>query len=278
MNQPSPEAGYLFDGGQADQERLIRSSKALGEFTIEACVRAGLGAGGKAVDIGCGPLGALPALAELVGAAGRVVGVDANGEALTMARGILEGRGYRNVTLFQTDLARVAASDLCPPGPFDLAYMRRFLVHQKDPAAVLLRIAGLVRPGGRLVAHEIPPGSGYPALAPPVPALQRVEALVHAGIRAHGGAYAAAHGFAALCREAGVRLISQRGFLPAVEPVALLENFQDVLRSLRSSLIVKGITTAGEVDDLLGELEAAKGGAYLSSFANLYLEMIAEVP
>jgi hypothetical protein len=32
------------------------------------------------------------------------------------------------------------------------------------------------------------------------------------------------------------------------------------------------------VDDLLGDLGNAKGAEYVSSFANLYIEMIAEVP
>ncbi len=278
MSQPPPHASYLFDRKEGDQERLIRSSEALGEFTIEACLRAGLKLGGRAIDVGCGPCGALPVLAGLVGSEGRVVGLDTSGEALALARTILNQRGCTNVTLVQAELDTVATTDLCPPGPFDLAYIRRFLVHQPDPAGSLMRIASLVRPGGRIVAHEIPPGAGYPALTPPVQAVQRVDELVHAGVRARGGRYDAAHHFAALSRDAGVRLISQRGFLPAAEPLALLETFQAVLRSLRPVVITQGSTTAGEVNDLLSELEDAKGAEYINSFANLYIEMIAEVP
>jgi SAM-dependent methyltransferase len=246
-------------------------------FTAEACVRAGLGPGGRAIDIGCGPVGALPTLAELVGAEGRVAGLDASGEALALARAILDQQGDTTVTLAQAELDIVATTDLCPPGPFDLAYMHRFLVHQRDPAGSLLRVASLVRPGGRIVAHEIPP-VGYPTLTPPVPALQCVDDLVHAGVKARGGRYDAAHYFAPLCRDAGIRLIAQRGFLPAVEPLALLETFQGVLRSLRPVVIAQRLTTACEVDNLLGQLEDAKGFEYVSSFANLYIEMIAEVP
>jgi SAM-dependent methyltransferase len=278
MSQPSPQTSYLFDRGQGDQDRVIRSSEVLGEFVTEACFRAGLASGGRTIDIGCGPLGALPALANLVGSEGRVLGLDASGEALALARAILNQRDYTTVTLVQAELDTVGTSVLCPPGPFDLAYVRRFLVHQPDPAGSLRRIASLVRPGGRIVAHEIPPDSGYPALTPPVPALQRVDELVHAGVRARGGRYDAAHHFAALCRDAGLRLLSERGFVPAAEPLALLETFQGVLRSLRSVILSQGITTERELDDLLGELEDAKAAQYISSFANLYIEMIAEVP
>ena len=171
----------------------------------------------------------------------------------------------------------VATADLCPPGPFDLAYVRRFLVHQPDPAGCLRRIAGLVRPGGRIVAHEIPPGTGYPALTPTVPALHRVDELVHAGVRARGGRHDAAHHFAALCRASST--LRERGFVPAAEPLALLETFQAVpRRSLRSVIVSQGVTTERELDDLLGELEDAKTARYISAFANLYIEMIAEVP
>jgi len=273
-----PGGSYLFDRKQGDQERLIRSSEALGSFTTEACLRAGLRPGGRAIDIGCGPLGALPALAEIVGSEGRVAGLDSSDEALALARTILAQQGYTSVTLVHAALDTVPAAELCPPGPFDLAYVRRFLVHQSDAAAVLSRLSRLVRTGGRIVAHEIPPGSGYPALTPPVSALQRVDALVHAGVKARGGAYDAANHFGPLCREAGLRLLDQRGFLPAAESGALLETFQAVLRSLAPGVIALGVTTATEVDDLLSELEVAKRGEYLSAFGNLYIEMIAEVP
>jgi SAM-dependent methyltransferase len=217
-------------------------------------------------------------LADLVGAEGRVVGLDGSGEAVALARSVLSQRGLSTVTLVEGELHTVAISALCPPGPFDVAYVRRFLVHQQDPIDSLRRIASLLRPGGRIVAHEIPPASGYPALTPPVPALQRVDALVHAAVKARGGTYDAAHQFATLSREAGLRLINQRGFLAAAEPLVLLETFQAVLRSLRSVLLATHVTTEREIEDLLATLETAKAADYVSAFANLYIEMIAEVP
>jgi ubiquinone/menaquinone biosynthesis C-methylase UbiE len=275
--EPS-EPGYVFDRRQADQDRLIRSSDALSAFVTEACQRAGLGPGDRAIDAGCGPLGALPAVADLVGAGGRVVGLDASGEALALARTILDQRGCANVTLVQAELNSVRNSQLCPPGPFDLAYTRRFLVHQQDPIHSLRRMASFVRSGGRIVAHEIPPGTGYPSLTPPVPALRLVDELVHAAVKARGGTADAAHHFPTLCRDAGVRLLSVRGFLPTAEPVALLETFQGVLRSLQTVILEKRLSTDREVDQLLENLENAKAAQYTSAFANLYIEMIAETP
>jgi hypothetical protein len=50
-----------------------------------------------------------------------------------------------------------------------------------------------------------------------------VDALVHAAVKARGGTYDAAHQFATLSREAGLRLLNQRGFLAAAEPLVLLD-------------------------------------------------------
>jgi hypothetical protein len=50
------------------------------------------------------------------------------------------------------------------------------------------------------------------------------------------------------------------------------------LRALGAGMITQGVTSQSEIDDLLGELESAKDTEYEGSFANLYIEMIAEVP
>ncbi len=84
VREPPAKSSYLFDRGQADQERLIRSSEALSAFTSEGCLRAGLGPGGRAIDIGCGPLGGLIALAELVGSDGRVAGLDSRRRSVSL--------------------------------------------------------------------------------------------------------------------------------------------------------------------------------------------------
>ena len=63
---------------------------------------------------------------------------------------------------------------------------------------------------------------------------------------------------------------------PGIRPT-VSGTFQAVLRALAPGMIHGGVTSQGEVDDLLGELDVAKGAEYISSFSNLYVEMIAEV-
>lgn len=207
-----------------------------------------------------------------------MTGIDASGDALALAGALLARRGVANVRVVEAHIDAELPDDITAHGSFDVAYTRRFLVHQRDPARTLARIASLLRRGGRIVAHEIPPGSGYPRMTPPEPALERVDALVHTAVGRRGGRPDAALHLAVLCRQAGLRLIEERGFVPAAEPVALLETFQAVLRSIASFVVAEGVTSAGEVTELLSALDKAKPVDRVSAFANLYLEVIAEVP
>jgi SAM-dependent methyltransferase len=67
---------------------------------------------------------------------------------LTWCFMVLLVRGGRPRALGRNSRSRVG-------GPFDLAYTRLFLMHQPDPVRTLRQIAGLLRPGGWLVAQEV---------------------------------------------------------------------------------------------------------------------------
>ncbi len=73
----------------------------------------GVSEGWAAIDCGCGPIGALAVLAEMVGPAGRVVGVDVNEASLlssAVEHSVLTGTGY--LTRIAQDTSRVSAGGL----------------------------------------------------------------------------------------------------------------------------------------------------------------------
>ncbi|WP_026046272.1 class I SAM-dependent methyltransferase [Halorubrum sp. T3] len=79
-----------------------------------ACVDAlDLSPGDTVVEFGCGPGVNLPALRDVVGPNGRVVGVDVSPRMLDRAAGLVERRGWENVSLVEADAERppVAAAD-----------------------------------------------------------------------------------------------------------------------------------------------------------------------
>jgi ubiquinone/menaquinone biosynthesis C-methylase UbiE len=169
---------YVFEAGSTDQERLKLAADRLNEGTYEACVRAGARPGDRVLDVGCGPGGALPLLAELVGAAGVVIGLDTSAEALAAASASLAARGVANVHLLEADVNVLAPDALAEWAPFDIAHCRLVLTHQPDPAATLRAVARLLRPGGRIIALDPLRSACFPRLdPPPMPAVERIIQL-----------------------------------------------------------------------------------------------------
>jgi ubiquinone/menaquinone biosynthesis C-methylase UbiE len=134
-------SSYVIESGARDYDRLLGYARAFDEHVQDGCRRAGLSRGHRVVDVGCGPLGALLSLANLVGPTGFVVGVDVNAEALTTAKSILSERGLSHIQLVEGEINSMALADIPGTGSFDLAYCRLFLFHQRDPAATLRRIS-----------------------------------------------------------------------------------------------------------------------------------------
>lgn len=96
------------------------------------------------VDVGCGCGQTTLQLAEAVGPAGRVIGVDLAPRSLAAARE--RATGLRQVDLREAD---AAALDL-PPKSVDAIYSRFGVMAFADPVAAFRHFRGLLRPGGRL--------------------------------------------------------------------------------------------------------------------------------
>jgi ubiquinone/menaquinone biosynthesis C-methylase UbiE len=115
---------YILDGGDADLRRLLSLSELTAEMARRALRNAGVERGYSAIDCGCGPIGGLAVLAELVGPSGRVVGADASEAAIDRARSVTAALRLDNVELFAGDLHDLGADAL--GGPFDVAFTRLF--------------------------------------------------------------------------------------------------------------------------------------------------------
>src|SRR5215831_9467488 len=77
---------YILDGSDEDLRRLLGIAEATGEMARSAFRRVGMQEGWHAIDCGCGPIGGLAVMAEMVGPAGRVVGVDFSEPTIQRAR------------------------------------------------------------------------------------------------------------------------------------------------------------------------------------------------
>ncbi|WP_437609744.1 methyltransferase domain-containing protein [Sorangium sp. So ce834] len=107
--------------------------------------RAGIAAGERVLDVGCGIGETTLELGRRVGASGAVVGVDVSAPMLDRARAAAQAAGAANVAFENAD-AQTAAL----PGPFDVLYSRFGVMFFADPAAAFENLRKALRRGARL--------------------------------------------------------------------------------------------------------------------------------
>lgn len=242
------------------------------------CRRVGLGAGDRAIDVGCGPLGALATFSEVVGPKGTVCGLESSGEAIAKARALLRHLGLANVALVEADLTTADLDVLQLTEQFDLAYCRLVLLHQRDPAAFLARVGRLVRPGGHVAYQDIVDDPGHPMCEPPVPAMSRAWQLILELFARRGLAPDIARDHGAVARSLGGELIHQRGKFPVLPAHEGFEIVQQLLTASRNSLSATGLASPDETDALIANLECAKAGSYRFWHGPLAIETIVRKP
>jgi ubiquinone/menaquinone biosynthesis C-methylase UbiE len=138
--------------------RDARPAPARDRITERLLRAAGIGPGRRVLDVGCGTGDVALLAARLVGPAGLVCGIDRSGEAVWQARLGVLAAAAEQVDILQADL-----DDFAPPGVFDIVVSRYLPGPAADPAYLLRRAAGLVRPGGVIALHELAAPAWFPA-------------------------------------------------------------------------------------------------------------------
>jgi len=251
---------YILDGSDEDLRRLLGVADATRELARSAFRRVGMQEGWRAIDCGCGPIGGLAVMAEMVGPGGRVVGVDFSEPAIERARSVVAALELGNVELFAGDIHEIGPAAV--GGPFDLAYTRFFLMHQPDPVRTLSQIARLLRPGGWIVAQEAlrsPPPRSHPHLD----ALGAYWDLAYQVLEQAGGVpHGNGDGLAGSARAAGLDVVDVNGSFAIVDPELGFDLHAATLLAARERAVASGIAAGPQIDDLAGDIRAAKGGGY----------------
>jgi 2-polyprenyl-3-methyl-5-hydroxy-6-metoxy-1,4-benzoquinol methylase len=161
-------------------ESVLRSHKWRTAENSAAYLLPHLSAGMDLLDVGCGPGTITLDLAREV-APGRVVGVDRVELPLVDARADAAAAGLGNVTFRVGDAYDLREDD----GAFDVVHAHQVLQHLGDPAAALVEMARVTRPGGLVAARDV----DYAAMTwfPADPLLERWLALYEQLARDNGG-------------------------------------------------------------------------------------------
>ena len=267
---------YILDGSDDDLRRLLGIAEASGEMARAAFRRVGMQEGWRAIDCGCGPIGGLAVMAEMVGPAGRVVGVDVSEPAVQRARSVVAALELGNVELFAGDINELGA--IAVGGPFDLAYTRLFLMHQPDPVRTLRQIAGLLRPGGWLVAQEAlrsPPPRSHPHLDVLGAYWDLLYELLE---RAGGMPRGAIDGLAGSARAAGLEVVAVDGSFATMDPELGFDLHAATVLAARERAVASGIASGQQIDDLVSDLRAAKGSGYEWVSGPFFLDLTLHKP
>lgn len=189
---------YVLGHSERELNRLIEQASFYGDLTAHTLRLAGVEAGMRVLDLGCGAGDVSFLAASLVGATGRVVGVDQNADAITLASGRAAAAGLDGrVTFTVGDITKLPYR-----GEFDAVIGRLVILYLGDPAAGVRAFANYVKPGGIVHFQEFcPPGIGA---IPPVPLYDECVGWINTAFeRANITLYIGMH-LARIYRDAGL--------------------------------------------------------------------------
>jgi SAM-dependent methyltransferase len=247
MERSARSEDYVLRGGRQGADRLRILNRVKWPTTEPLLEAAGLRAGMRCLDVGCGGGDVTLKMAVLVGTEGHVVGVDRDPSILQLARQEAEDRGL------PVTFRRLEAEDLSEESAYDLVFSRYLLSHLPRPQRVLEAMVRAARPGGRLVLEDVYfPGH---VCYPPSAALDRFVELYQAVARTKEGGDAAI----------GVRLLGMalEAGLTEVRVGLVVPTFREgegklvtrvTMEHIREAVVGAGLATHSEVDDIVDEL------------------------
>jgi SAM-dependent methyltransferase len=146
-DQGPEERRYVLELAEREVERYRLLAEQARADEADLWELAGIGAGARVADVGCGPGAMLPALSSAVGPQGRVHAVDGDPAAVAAARALVAAAGLGNVSVTEARADRTGLE----AGSLDAVMLRHVLAHNGGAEdAIVAHLATLVRPGGCL--------------------------------------------------------------------------------------------------------------------------------
>jgi len=144
------ERDYILGTHDEELERLGLQHRVWRPHVLECWARAGITVGKRVLDVGAGPGYATMDLAEIVGPTGGVTAVERSHNFIIAMQEAIKVRGLTNVNIHELDLML----DELPRSDFDFSWCRWVAAFTNDPALLLRKLNGALRPGGTAIFHE----------------------------------------------------------------------------------------------------------------------------
>jgi ubiquinone/menaquinone biosynthesis C-methylase UbiE len=241
--EPTPV--YALGSDLEERQRLQRQADELRAVSSELLDHTRLGAGGSAIDLGCGPRGILDLLAARVGPAGRVVGLDFDAASIALAQAYAREHGLSNVQVMKGDARKTGL----PGSSFDAVHARTLLINVPDPAAVVTEMVRLTLPGGFVAAME--PDIPLTVCYPRIEAWERMSRLFGQSVARDGADEAIGRRLSELFRNAGLVDVGTEARMTVYPPGHPRRTVRaDLFRTLRGKIVARGIADAAELDEI----------------------------
>jgi SAM-dependent methyltransferase len=263
---------YLLGTHDDEIARLGLQHRVWRPRVLDAYRRAGITSGSTVVDAGAGPGWATLDLAEIVGPKGRVHALERSERFLDHLTATARERRLDNIETANLDLV----TDALPVTGADAFWIRWVLAFVSDPAAVLQKLAGTLKPGGVAVIHEYL-DYGTWSMAPSSPAQEEFRDFVVQDWRASGGEPDIARSFPTLLPQVGLRVRELRPIVDVIRPDNYVwewpASFIDIYPD---HLVAAGKKDQAWADRVHREFTAAEANPNTVMVTPMVLEVIAE--
>jgi SAM-dependent methyltransferase len=174
------DPSYVLGRSENEARSLEERAKFFNTATRHLFEDAGITAGMKVLDIGCGPGDVTLLVADLVGPTGHVVGVDMNPAIVATARARTQAAGTTQTSFIAGDIRNVDLED-----SFDAVVGRFVLMYSADPVASLRAALRTVRADGIAAFYEANMGAGV--ASHPISAIHQLRGYWCSETFARGG-------------------------------------------------------------------------------------------
>lgn len=245
MNTTRERNEYVLGTQDAELLRLGFQHRLWSRQAAEAWEAAQFRPGQHLLDVGCGPGYATTDLAQLVGAKGRVLGIDTSERFINYLRARAAAIGMSHV---EAEVGDVQAMDL-PEASFDGAYVRWVLCFVSQPEKVVQGVARALKPGGMFVLQDYYYYRGL-AVCPSKPVVRKVVEAVDQSWRMRGGDPDIGKRLPRMLKQAGFEIVRIDPLVRAARPETALWQWPTTFfANYLPALVEMGLITRAEADE-----------------------------
>jgi SAM-dependent methyltransferase len=227
---------YVLDAGKSGHARLRVISEIHDDRTRALLLGAGLGAGDRFVEFGCG-LGYVTRWATSVGA--DALGIDLSADQIAEARDLADGTTeFRVGSVYEHGL---------PPESFDVSYSRWLLIHLNQPVDAMRSIYAALKPGGLMVCEEADVSAIY--TEPPSDYHEVLDLAIASGVE-RGVDYAGGRRLHRWARKAGFEVLGVDAYQPHYLTGEHKGFWSWTFREAGANLVKEGAVTEARYDEL----------------------------